>query len=69
MTTVEWFATPTDICQALVALDNLGDDPDLAPVRSIMTANEEAFTTEEQFARLLYKPGASRACTSKRGSP
>ena len=57
VTTVEWFATPTDICQALVALDDVAEDPDLAPVRSIMTANEAAFTTDEPFARLLYKPG------------
>jgi Beta-lactamase enzyme family/ORF 12 gene product N-terminal len=57
VTTVEWFATPTDICQALVALDDLDDDPDLAPVRGIMTANEDLFTTDQELARLLYKAG------------
>jgi hypothetical protein len=56
VTTVEWFATPTDICQALVALDDLGDDPDLAPVRTIMTSQED-LPIETDFARLLYKPG------------
>jgi hypothetical protein len=50
-------ATPTDICQALVALDDLGDDPDLAPVRSIMTTNQDDFAIETEFDRLLYKPG------------
>ncbi len=56
VTTVEWFATPTDICQALVALDDLHGDPDLAPVRSIMTG-ADMLPTEEDFARLFFKPG------------
>ncbi len=56
VTTVEWFATPIDICQALVALDDLDGDPDLAPVRSIMTGND-MLDTEEEFTRVLYKPG------------
>jgi len=58
VTTVEWFATPTDICQALVALDDLDDNPALGPVREIMTANEDGFTTDRQLDRLLYKGGS-----------
>jgi hypothetical protein len=56
VTTEEWFATPIDICNALVALDDLGDDPDLAPVRTIMTSQED-LPVETDFARLLYNPG------------
>jgi hypothetical protein len=56
VTTIEWFATPTDICRALVALDDIADDPDLAPVGEIMTANEDQFTTD-RLTRVSYKPG------------
>ena len=58
VTTVEWFATPTDICQVLVALDDLDDNSALAPVRQIMTANEDLFTTDQELARLLFKAGS-----------
>jgi hypothetical protein len=64
VTTVEWFASPNDVCRALVALDDLDDDPDLAPVRTIMTANQDLFTNDQGFnrdqgfSRLFYKGGS-----------
>jgi hypothetical protein len=58
VTTVEWFATPIDICQALVALDDLDANAELGPVREIMTANEDVFTTDRPLDRLLFKGGS-----------
>ncbi len=37
--TLEWFASPTDICRTYAALVNLAKNPKLAPIRMILSAN------------------------------
>jgi hypothetical protein len=58
VTSIEWFASPADICRALVALDDLHGDPAQAPVRQIMTANQEIYRTGQDFVRVLSKGGS-----------
>jgi len=57
VTTVEWFASPADLCRALVTLDDLAGQPGLEPVRAVLSDNPSA-ATEGDFERILFKGGS-----------
>jgi len=57
-TTVGWFATPLDVCRALVALDDLAADPALAPIREILGANPGLPVDPAVLPRVLHKGGS-----------
>lgn len=57
-TTVEWFASPTDICLALVALDDLAAQPGLEPIRDIFGANPGVAVEPGTFSSILFKGGS-----------
>ena len=57
VTTVEWFASPADVCRALVTLDDLAEQPGLEPIRDVLSDNSGA-VTEADFERILFKGGS-----------
>ncbi len=58
VTTVEWFASPLDVCRALVALDDLADRPGLEPVGEILSANPGVPVDPARYDRVLFKGGS-----------
>ena len=58
VTTVEWFASPADICAALVMLDDLAAQPGLAPVREVLAASSGVPPEPAGYERVLYKGGS-----------
>ena len=57
MTTVEWFASPSDVCRALVTLDDLAAQPGLEPIRDVLSDNPGG-VPEGDFEQVLFKGGS-----------
>ena len=57
-TTVEWFASPDDICRALVALDDRAEAAGLEPIREILSANPGVAADPATFPQILHKGGS-----------
>ena len=55
---LEWFASPADLCRALVLLMDRAEDAGLAPVAEILTANPGAPDEDERWARVAFKGGS-----------
>lgn len=58
VTTVEWFASPADLCRALVVLDDLTSRPGLEPLGEVLSANPGVDLGEAGFRRVLFKGGS-----------
>jgi hypothetical protein len=57
-TTIEWFASPADICRALVALDDRASEQGLEPIREILSANPGVAVDPAVFSQVLHKGGS-----------
>ncbi|MGP8001864.1 MAG: serine hydrolase [Streptosporangiaceae bacterium] len=56
--TIEWFASPDDICRAFAGLQHLAAQPALAPLGSILSANNGAIGLDPaQWPTIWYKGG------------
>ena len=56
--TIEWFASPDDICRAFAGLQHLAAQPALAPLGSILSANNLAIGLDPaQWPTIWYKGG------------
>ena len=55
---VEWFADRFDMCRALVALYNLGQDPRTRPVAEILALEDRLGIDREQFPYVGFKGGS-----------
>lgn len=55
---LEWFASPRDLCRVLVALWAGAEDPKLAPVADILTANPGQPDVAGRWARIAFKGGS-----------
>jgi hypothetical protein len=58
VTTVGWFASPADICRALVALHELASKPGLAPIGEILGANPGVIIDHNDFPTVWFKGGS-----------
>ncbi len=57
--TIEWFASPDDICRALAGLRQLAAQPRLAPLDSIMSANDGGIGLDPaQWPTVWFKGGS-----------
>ncbi len=56
--TVEWFATPADMCRALATLWEMGAEPGLEPIREILTENPGIAPTTEAWESVAFKGGS-----------
>ena len=56
--TIEWFATPLDLCRTLVDLDRLAKRPGLAPVAEILSINPGFPFPPQVWAEVRYKGGS-----------
>jgi hypothetical protein len=54
----ERFATPADVCRALVALDALADTPGLEPVAEVLSANPGTEVDQDQYREVFFKGGS-----------
>ena len=57
VTTVEWFASPSDICRALIRLDDLAEQSGLDPIRDVLSENP-GVATDGDFEQVLFKGGS-----------
>jgi hypothetical protein len=58
VTRAEWFATPADVCRALVALDELAATPGLEPVGNVLSTNPGVDVDPDQFEEVFFKGGS-----------
>jgi hypothetical protein len=58
VTRVEWFATPADVCRALVELDALADTPGLEPVAEVLSANPGVEVDPGLYEEVFFKGGS-----------
>lgn len=58
VTTVEWFASPLDLCRALVALDDRSDEPGMEPLTEILATNPGMVVDPASYSALLFKGGS-----------
>jgi hypothetical protein len=56
--TVEWFASPLDLCRALATLVERGAEPGLEPVLDALTANPGLPDPDGRWARIAFKGGS-----------
>ena len=56
--TVEWLASPADICRALVALHGLAAKPELQPIGEILAANPGAIIDRNIAPTVWFKGGS-----------
>jgi hypothetical protein len=56
--TLEWFASPDDLCRALVALDSSARQPGGAPVRDILGVNPGLDVDSDTFRYVGFKGGS-----------
>jgi beta-lactamase family protein len=54
----EWFASPNDVCRALVALDELAATPGLEPVGNVLSTNPGIDVDPDQFEEVFFKGGS-----------
>jgi len=54
---IEWFASATELCRVSAALWSMGAQPDLAPVREILTRNRGGIGEGDTWKRTGYKGG------------
>ena len=58
VTTVEWFASPLDLCRVLVGLDDASREPGLEPLTEILSTNPGFVYDPAQYSTLLFKGGS-----------
>ncbi len=58
VTTVEWFASPVDLCRVLVALDERSAQPGMEPLTEILASNPGLLVDPAQYSALLFKGGS-----------
>jgi len=58
VTRVEFFATPADVCRALVALDSLADTPGLEPVGRVLSTNPGVDLDPGLYEEVFFKGGS-----------
>jgi hypothetical protein len=58
VTNAEWFASPADVCRALVALDALADNPGLEPVAEVLSANPGVDVDPDLYDEVFFKGGS-----------
>jgi len=58
VTTVEWFASPADLCRALVVLVDLAARPGLEPLAEVLSTNPGVPVDEAVFSQVLHKGGS-----------
>jgi beta-lactamase class A len=57
--TIEWFASPDDLCRAFAGLRQLAAQPALAPLGSVLSANDGGIGLDpEQWPTVWYKGGS-----------
>jgi beta-lactamase class A len=57
--TIEWFASPDDICRAFAGLQQLAAQPGLAPLGSVLSANNGGIELDPaQWRAVWYKGGS-----------
>jgi len=54
---IEWFASAEDLCRATASLWSMGAQPDLEPVRDILTGNRGGIEDRAAWPRAGYKGG------------
>lgn len=54
---VEWFATPRELCRLLAKLDKMAEQPELAPIRDILALNRGGFPEPSVFPYAGFKSG------------
>jgi len=54
---LEWFASPTEVCGVLAALDAMADEPELRPLRRILGGNRGGVFGKEDWPYAGYKGG------------
>lgn len=64
---LEWFASPLDLCRVLVGLWARAEDPALAPVADILTANPGHPDEAGRWARIAFKGGSEPGLVRPRG--
>jgi hypothetical protein len=57
--TIEWFASPEDICRTLVGLQQLSDQRDLSQIRSIFSLNSGDLGLDHSEWRSVWFKGGS----------
>ncbi len=55
---VEWFATPTELCEAMVELDDLAYRPGMEPLLKALSAAPGLVPPPERFERVLFAGGS-----------
>jgi hypothetical protein len=56
--TIEWFASPDDICRAFAGLRQLAAQPGLAPIGSVLSASNGGIGLDKpQWPTVWYKAG------------
>ena len=58
VTTVEWFASPLDLCRVLVGLDDASREPGLEPLTEILATNPGFGYDPARYSTLLFKGGS-----------
>ena len=58
VTTVEWFASPLDLCRVLVGLDDASREPGLEPLTEILSTNPGFVYDPARYSTLLFKGGS-----------
>jgi len=56
---LEWFASPTDICRVYASLATLARQPDLAPVAAALQINDGGMSLDPSQWRLVWFKGGS----------
>ncbi len=56
--TIEWFASPEDLCQAMIWLDEQGSKPGMEPVRDVLSMNPGVPLDEETWTWVGFKGGS-----------
>ena len=59
MSTLEWFASPTDICHVYASLAGLARQPQLAPISTIMSLNPGDMSLPASQWRPVWFKGGS----------
>lgn len=55
---IEWFASPEDICRALAGLSALETEPGLGPINTILSANNGGIELKGSWPRVWFKGGS-----------
>jgi beta-lactamase class A len=58
VTSAEWFASPADVCRALVALDTLADTRGLEPVAEVLASNPGIDVDPDMYREVFFKGGS-----------